>query len=710
MTLPRRIPESNEWVANILELFQQRIYDLECMVNALQSSTSVSTSLTRSKNLFHTVAITPSSNVKVEWLAGTITLDDGRTQAILAGNYTLVSETSCFLYCRWGNSTLQTEEVSANMSTIFALGNIVILAVFVQGADVNEYGYLFDVFGLFNRISTTQINANSVRTANILNSNVTYEKIRNVSASPRFLGRKTADAGIVEEIAYSDIDHGNLADLSADDHTQYVKHSLATAASDFLVGVINPAAAWVKKTLAQTLVILTHTHADAANCGTVDHANLTNVTTSQHHVKYTDAEALAAAWANINTKNFNNLLVNGSFEIGDPPTRWALAGADATLSRSSTQAKIGTYSAKLTRVGADCYCYQIITPYTHLKGRQVTFGCWVYATVASRVRIQIWDGVAATQSSFHTGSSTLEWLTVTATIDANATGLQPSGLIQDGNTDAYFDGAICVEGNSCPAFYPDTVFPLTLTFGDTLTIDTDGVITVTNSFHNVDTFEGAATDNLDTINGGFPGYFLVISPLNTARTIVVKHGTGNIYLEGSTDFVMDDNWKTITLMYHQSVWFEVSRSSQDDLTQFIKHSLATAANDFLVASGAGAFIKKTLAETKTILGMGNMANVTEGIYTGTGADLLEIDHGLGVVPKLVIISRYYFSVTASITNLGYSWGRTPLYIEAFRNSTTVPYSSFMQDDLSGGEMDSTHFYVNLSLNVLDTAYKWVAFA
>lgn len=42
--------------------------------------------------------------------------------------------------------------------------------------------------------------------------------------------------------------------------------------------------------------------------------------------------------------------------------------------------------------------------------------------------------------------------------------------------------------------------------------------------------------------------------------------------------------------------------SDDDHTQYIKHALATAANDFLVASGAGAFAKKTLAETQAILG------------------------------------------------------------------------------------------------------------
>lgn len=46
----------------------------------------------------------------------------------------------------------------------------------------------------------------------------------------------------------------------------------------------------------------------------------------------------------------------------------------------------------------------------------------------------------------------------------------------------------------------------------------------------------------------------------------------------------------------------------------ISHSLATAANDFLVASGVGVFVKKTLAETKTILGL------AFGTTTGTYAE------------------------------------------------------------------------------------------
>lgn len=56
----------------------------------------------------------------------------------------------------------------------------------------------------------------------------------------------------------------------------------------------------------------------------------------------------------------------------------------------------------------------------------------------------------------------------------------------------------------------------------------------------------------------------------------------------------------------------------------VAHSLATAANDFLVASGAGSWIKKTLAEVKTILGLGSAAYTASTAYAtaaqGTAAD------------------------------------------------------------------------------------------
>jgi polygalacturonase len=83
----------------------------------------------------------------------------------------------------------------------------------------------------------------------------------------------------------------------------------------------------------------------------------------------------------------------------------------------------------------------------------------------------------------------------------------------------------------------------------------------------------------------------------------------------------------------------LSGLSDDDHTQYIKHDLATAADDFLVASGIGVFIKKTLAEVKSILGLGSAAYTASSDYapaaqgvTGgdshdhNGGDGAQIDH------------------------------------------------------------------------------------
>ncbi|MBP5999549.1 MAG: hypothetical protein KA534_03750 [Sediminibacterium sp.] len=52
-----------------------------------------------------------------------------------------------------------------------------------------------------NNTGVTTIGANKITTAKILNSNVTYDKIQNVSATNKILGRVTAGAGIIEEIS-----------------------------------------------------------------------------------------------------------------------------------------------------------------------------------------------------------------------------------------------------------------------------------------------------------------------------------------------------------------------------------------------------------------------------------------------------------------------------------------------------------------------------
>jgi len=66
----------------------------------------------------------------------------------------------------------------------------------------------------------------------------------------------------------------------------------------------------------------------------------------------------------------------------------------------------------------------------------------------------------------------------------------------------------------------------------------------------------------------------------------------------------------------------------DPHTTYVKHSLATAVSDFLVASGVGVFVKKTLAEVKTLLDWAADIATHAGLTTGVHGV------GLGTVAKV----------------------------------------------------------------------------
>lgn len=130
------------------------------------------------------------------------------------------------------------------------------------------------------------------------------------------------------------------------------------------------------------------------------------------------------------------------------PTQHTLSGASATVAREGTIVKSGTYSAAVARVGANATLYHDLLDYTSYLGRRMTFGAWVYATVASRARISLGDDVGTTDSSYHSGVAGWEFLTVTRNIDSSAVRIRCGMEVNDGNTTAYFDGGILVEGET----------------------------------------------------------------------------------------------------------------------------------------------------------------------------------------------------------------------------------------------------------------------
>ena len=91
-----------------------------------------------------------------------------------------------------------------------------------------------------------------------------------------------------------------------------------------------------------------------------------------------------------------------------------------------------------------------------------------------------------------------------------------------------------------------------------LTIAT-GAITVTKSYHSVDTQADAASDELDTISGAAEGDTLILRANDSARTVVAKDGTGNLQLNG--DMTLDNAQDTLTLIFDGANWLEISRSN-----------------------------------------------------------------------------------------------------------------------------------------------------
>ena len=79
----------------------------------------------------------------------------------------------------------------------------------------------------------------------------------------------------------------------------------------------------------------------------------------------------------------------------------------------------------------------------------------------------------------------------------------------------------------------------------------------------VDTESAASTDNLDTINitgGGKNGQIFTIYAATSSRTVVLKDGTGNLFLAG--DMSLDHGADTITLQWWEGAGFyELARSN-----------------------------------------------------------------------------------------------------------------------------------------------------
>jgi hypothetical protein len=75
-----------------------------------------------------------------------------------------------------------------------------------------------------------------------------------------------------------------------------------------------------------------------------------------------------------------------------------------------------------------------------------------------------------------------------------------------------------------------------------------GVISVSSSMSSIETEGLSATDDLDTINGTQVGDVIYLRSHNSSRDTTVKHGTGNIFLNGGADRVLSTTRSSLVLI------------------------------------------------------------------------------------------------------------------------------------------------------------------
>ena len=148
------------------------------------------------------------------------------------------------------------------------------------------------------------------------------------------------------------------------------------------------------------------------------------------------------------------VIVNDSFEDGDPPTGWSFyqSGVSGEYSRSTEQAKVGAHSLKAVSYdNKNAIITQARPDREQYIGKRVTVGLWVWSDNRADVMIRwggFWD---VTSSGTHPGDSQWRWMTVSRTIQETDTALTVKLRAGSGETlatTAYFDKVVVVVGDA----------------------------------------------------------------------------------------------------------------------------------------------------------------------------------------------------------------------------------------------------------------------
>jgi hypothetical protein len=143
-----------------------------------------------------------------------------------------------------------------------------------------------------------------------------------------------------------------------------------------------------------------------------------------------------------------------------------------------------------------------------------------------------------------------------------------------------------------------------------------GAVTVTQSWHELDTEADASTDDLVTINGGTEGDVVYLNAINNTRTVVIKHGTGNIECQSGEDIILDFSKDRVELLYDGANWMATSTNVLSSLGTLNDVTITTIASGEMLKWDGSGWINNTLAEAG-IAATGHVhaaSNTTSGTF------------------------------------------------------------------------------------------------
>lgn len=117
-----------------------------------------------------------------------------------------------------------------------------------------------------------------------------------------------------------------------------------------------------------------------------------------------------------------------------------------------------------------------------------------------------------------------------------------------------------------------------------------GAITITQSYHRIDTQSNAASDILDTINGGSEGDILFLRAENDAREVILFHSTaanGIVTYNGENIHLLGT--RQLQMLVHNGNGWQAHRAGieYNDLTTLPSFSALTNASEFIVTDTVG---------------------------------------------------------------------------------------------------------------------------